>query len=226
MKAITIVLCLLFLCMGAWAQNGYKGGTMFQLKPDFSFGEDWELNTKLESRQVLFEGLNKDPFNNVFHYDRTDLEMVLNNKISPLGAIGAGYLIRLEDGKFIHRLIQQFSIAEDAIGLGIAHRFRTDETIDKNESTKYRLRYRMSMEKALNGSEVDPGELYLEFSNEYLQSIQSKEYNLEIRALAAVGFNFNDNNKLETGLDYRIENLFSGANRQLLWLNIAWSLSF
>src|SRR5690606_1179933 len=100
MKKTIIVLCLIFLCVEAWAQNGYKGGLMLQLKPDFSLGSDWKLNTKLESRQLLFEGLNQDPFHTMFQYERSDLEMVLSKKISSIGALGGGYLIRLKEDKF------------------------------------------------------------------------------------------------------------------------------
>lgn len=221
-----MALCLVFPCVDAWAQNGYKGGIMFQLKPDFSFGKDWKLNTKLESRQLLFEGLNKDPFHTTFQYERSDLEMVLSKKTSPTGAVGGGYLIRLDEGKFTHRFIQQYSISQSAWGMRLGHRFRTDETFERDESTRYRLRYRISMEKPLNGQEIDPGELYLNINNEYFQTLQDRAYSLEIRAMAALGFNFSDQSKLETGLEYRIEDLFLNSNTQLLWLNVAWYVSF
>lgn len=226
MRVLTILLGLSLLCIKVSAQSGYKGGAMFQLKPDFSFENDWKLNTKLESRQVLFEGLNKDPFQGVSRYERSDLEMVLSKKLSPLYSVGAGYLIRLEDGIVTHRFIQQFSIAQSLLGMRVGHRFRTDETFEGSESTKYRLRYRIGMEKPLNGQEVDPGEFYLEFNNEYLQSLQNKDYDLEVRVLAAVGFNFSDMNKLALGVDYRVEKIFSKSNKQLAWLNAAWYISF
>lgn len=225
MKAISIAFFFICYCMEAFAQSDYKGGVMFQLKPDFSFEKDWKLNTKLESRQLLFEGLNKDPFNSVFRYDRTDLEMVLSKKASASTSLGGGYLIRLENKSFIHRFIQQLSIAQNALGLRLGHRFRTDQTFEKENSPRYRLRYRLSAEKALNGQSVDPGELYLVANNEYLQTIQDKKYSLEIRVLAALGFNFSDKNKLEAGLDYRIEKLFLESTTQLTWFNIAWYIS-
>src|SRR3546814_11063084 len=78
--------------------------------------------------------------------------------------------LRLQDKSYIHRFIQQLSIAQNALGLRIGHRFRTDQTFEKESATRYRLRYRLSAEKALNGQNVDPGELYLVANNEYLQT--------------------------------------------------------
>src|SRR5690606_33535803 len=106
-----------------------------------------------------------------------------------------------------HRVIQQFSITQRLATSRLAHRFRTDQTFEKDEALQLRLRYRMSWEKALNGLEIDPKEFYLKLNNEYLGVLQDGEGNLEIRGLAAVGYIISDKNQIESGVDYRLENV-------------------
>ncbi len=219
---------LLLLCIGqiSFAQDSYTVGTLPQLNTSFSFEKDWKLNAKLESRQFLFQGLKGQALKYDPEYERADLEMVLTRSISSLTSAGGGYLIRLEDGKLIHRIIQQLAITQRFPAFRLAHRFRTDQTFESNEYTVYRLRYRASFERALNGFEIDPKEFYLKINNEYLGWMENGTPDLDIRGLAVIGYNISDDKKLETGIDYRGEALFSKDTEHLFWLNIALHLSF
>src|SRR5690606_26582727 len=123
----------------------------------------WKVNSKLEGRQIFF----KNPYpegESEFEFERADLEIVATRSLNT-GSIGGGYLIRRQDGNFIHRAIQQYSITQKLTALRISHRLRTDQTFEKDEDVQFRLRYRISFEKPLNGQEIDPKEFYLKFNN-------------------------------------------------------------
>lgn len=226
-RKIILLFILSLTSIIAFAQNEYKLGVISQLNADISFKKQWKLNTKLESRYILSEGLVISPsdFNN--HYERSDLELILTKKLNSIHTLGAGYLGRLkQNGDFIHRFIQQYAFIQKSGNTRIAHRFRTDQTFGKEEDFRFRLRYRISTDKALEGQTIDKKEFYLKFSNEYLGSYQNRDINLEIRVLGALGYNFDDSNKIEAGLDYRMEDMLSKTKTHLGWLNIGWYHSF
>src|SRR5690606_34314073 len=154
---------------------------------DYKFKNEWKINSKLEGRQLFFQ--NPFPENeNEVEFKRADLEIVASKDLNSSNAIGGGYLIRRENGAFIHRFIQQYTIKQKLPALNISHRFRTDQTFEKDQPDIYRLRYRISIEKPLKGPEVDVKEPYFKFNNEYFGYIEDSIGNLEIRGLAAIGY--------------------------------------
>lgn len=200
-------------------------GIIPQINVDFKVGGNWKVNSKLEGRQLFFQ--NPFPENeSEWEYERTDLEVVATRSLDAVKAIGGGYLIRFTENKFKHRLIQQYSITQNLLTSRLSHRFRLDQTFERNEPTSYRARYRISFEKPLNGLEIDPKEFYLKLNNEYFGSLQDNIGNLEIRALASIGYNLSDKNQIEAGIDYRAEDLINSAVTQKLFLNIGWYHSF
>jgi len=222
-KAYTLLLLIIFTGQISYAQN--EIGLLPLINADFKLGKDWKLNSKLEGRQLFFQ--NPFPENqSEFEFERADLEVVLSKNLNPSNAVGGGYLIRREGGNFLHRFIQQYSITQKLIALKISHRFRTDQTLERDQAPIFRLRYRISIEKPLNGQEIDPKELYLKFNNEYFGSLEDSKGNLEIRGLASLGFKLSDENKIEAGVDYRAEDLINSKTVHKLFLNIGWYHSF
>lgn len=219
------VVCILLICLGlkCYAQN--EIGLIPQINSDFKIGERWKVNSKLEGRQIFFK--NPYPAGQIEkEFDRLDVELIATKSIDPLHAFGGGYLIRRADNSFTHRFIQQFAITRKLLASRLSHRFRTDQTFEKNESVQWRLRYRISWEKPLNGFEIDPGEFYLKLNNEYLGILQDSKGDLEIRGLASVGYDISDKNKVETGIDYRVENLINSDPTHRLFLSIGLYHSF
>jgi len=218
-----ILFILLILSTSTYAQN--QIGLLPQINADFKMGDGWKLNSKLEGRQLFFQ----NPFpegQSELEFERLDLEIVATKSLNPANALGAGYLIRRQGGIFKHRFIQQFSITQKLLSSRLAHRIRTDQTLEEGEAVQLRLRYRIGWEKPLNGLELDPKEFYLKFSNEYLGSLQDQIGNLEIRGLASLGYNISDNNQLETGIDYRVEKLINSKSVHKAFLNIGFYHSF
>lgn len=221
-KIGVLIFLFAFTTLNSYAQN--QIGLLPQINVDFKIGNDWKVNSKLEGRQLFFQ----NPFpegENEAEFERMDLELVATKKLNQSGSIGGGYLIRRQDGKFLHRAIQQYSITQKLVALRLSHRFRTDQTFEKDEAAKFRLRYRISIEKPLNGQEIDPKEFYLKLNNEYFGSLKSSKANLEIRGLASLGYSLSDKNKIETGIDYRAEELIKAKTVHKLFLNIAWYYS-
>ncbi|MHA4846091.1 DUF2490 domain-containing protein [Flavitalea antarctica] len=220
-----IIFCLLIGTRGLHSQENYLAGLLTQLNVNYSLPRDLKLNMKLESRQIFSEKETFKEASNNYRYERTDLHFVLTKKISADNSIGGGYLIRMQEGLFIHRFIQQFTSARKLDFFTLAHRVVLDETFEKDLPTQVRLRYRLGLEKALNGRSIDPKEFYLKINNEYLGIWTNAVTDLEIRASGALGYSFRDNNKLELGFEYRINEFYTAAKEQQFWITLAWYIS-
>src|SRR5690606_6888745 len=107
-------------------------------------GTAWKVNAKFENRFTLHQNPSGDTGGRT-GYESTGLEaLVIRNK-GHLKNLGIGYLIRRsdKDGSFLHRVMQQYSLGQELDGLQLAHRFRADQTFEKDEPIQYRLRYRI-----------------------------------------------------------------------------------
>jgi len=85
------------------------------------------------------------------------------------------------------------------------------------------LRYRVSVQKPLNGEKIDKKELYLKIGNEYVWNISSE--NFELRFSPYLGYKIDKKNKLEIGTEYRVNNLLSSLNKHRFWLRTTWYIS-
>ncbi|MCE6992502.1 DUF2490 domain-containing protein [Dyadobacter sp. CY323] len=226
MRALVFVFLLFFILpVAVSGQSDYRAGSLSQINVNFKVLQNWKLNTKLETRQIFSEKEPEALASHRFRYERTDLSAVLTTKLSADNTLGGGYLVRLEDKKFTHRLIQQFNNVKNLDLVSIAHRIVTDETFSSGEPAEIRLRYRLGLEKPLNGLQIDPKEFYAKFNNEYLGIWSTKQTDLEIRGLLALGYNATDNNKVELGLEYRVSGFSETVRAQQFWLSIGWFIS-
>ncbi len=223
MKTTIVSFLLTIISLAAIAQSSYTGGVQLEVKPNISFQNDWKLNGRLASRTLFFEGSRTQSFNSIADYERTELELILTKKTSSSISLGGGYLIRNQRGAIKHRLIQQFSVANKYNNLNLTHRFRFDETFQTNKSTLYRFRYRIGLDKPLSR---ESGKMSFFLNNEYIPSLQNKEFELEIRLLPGIGYKLNENNKIEAGIDFRIENILKDSHKQIYLLYLSWSPSF
>ncbi|MCF0040438.1 DUF2490 domain-containing protein [Dyadobacter fanqingshengii] len=219
--------CLLYIIIPvtALSQANYRAGTLSQINVNVKVAETWKLNTKLETRQIFSSKKPEALASHRFDYERTDLNFILTKKVSADNTVGGGYLIRLEDGRFTHRFIQQFNHVKNLEVLSVAHRIVADETFSADNSPEFRLRYRLGLEMPLNGQQIDPKEFYGKINNEYLGIFSNSDPDLEIRGLAAIGYNASDNNKIELGLEYRVNEFNTQTKAQQFWLTIAWFVS-
>lgn len=206
----------------AFAQSSFQTGLLPSINFNKGISEDWSLNFKIESRQLLKDGFfrNKNEFD--YDYLLTDFTTITSKKIGLNNAISFGYTLRVADKDLVHRFIQQITLTKRYSSMRLGHRFSTDQTFAHDRSVQFRVRYRLTAELPLNGQSVDPKEFYIKINNEYLNVFQNKDYDLELRLVPLLGYNFNDNNKLETGLDYRLSSFIHTGSRSSFWLSINW----
>lgn len=224
-KVFIIASVLIFGALPAFSQERYVAGTLPQVNVNFSLPKKFKLNTKLESRQLFAERELNEPGNNRFRYERTDLALVLTKKASLNSTLGGGYLIRLEDHQFVHRFIQQANLVNDLALITVAHRFVVDETFRQTEPLEVRARYRLSLEKALNGREIDAHEMYVKVNNEYLGIWSSNRTDLEIRGSLALGYNAINDTKIELGFEYRVNEFDQPRQAHQYWATVSWFIT-
>ncbi len=195
-------------------------GLLPSLNLNSKLKNDWSINTKIESRQLLQSGIINVDVDKEYQYVLTDFSLILAKKVGLNSRIAAGYLLRFEEGELIQRFIQQYAIVQRMPGFRLAHRFVSDQTFSESEKPELRLRYRITSEMPLNGESVDPGEFYLKINHEYLNSFQGLQYDLEIRLIPFIGYDLNDRFKIETGLDYRVDSFLDNNTRHSFWLSL------
>lgn len=206
----------------ALAQNSYLAGGLPSVNFNYKLKKAWSVNFKLESRQLLKAGVFTDNSDINYEYVLTDYSFIAAKKIGLNSKISGGYLIRFRNGEVIHRLIQQYTITQKLSRFRLSHRLVTDQTISPVEATEYRLRYRLASEIPLNGESVDPQECYLKISNEYLNSLKNRDYDLEVRLVPMFGYIINEHHKIELGLDYRVKSFLDQNTRHSFWTCLNW----
>lgn len=222
MKCFLSILSVISCLSVALGQSNFEAGLLPSININKRISEGWSQNFKVESRQVLIEGLFREKSEFDYHYVLTDFTAITSKKVGLNNAISAGYTLRLVDGEIVHRLIQQFTLTKRYTSMRLAHRFSTDQTFEPNTSMEFRVRYRLTTEFPLNGQSVDPKEFYVKINHEYLNQFQAKDYDLEVRLVPLLGYSFNDDNKLEGGLDYRLSSFLNDSSSSRFWLSINW----
>ncbi len=213
-RSILFLLLLLIWGSNAFTQSNALIGLLPSVNINKKLQRDWSLNFKAESRQALFH----DGF--AYDYLLTDLSLAAATKTGINTTIAAGYLIRLDGEAVRHRAFQQLSIVKRYSYFRLSHRFSSDQTFQQGDDAEYRLRYRITSEIPLEGRTVDPGEFFLKLNNEYLNSLEGKEYDLEIRGATFIGYAISSLSKLELGLDYRIDSFLGGLPRNRFWIGV------
>ncbi len=207
------------------AQGTYEIGVLpeFNLGIDLSkvWGIDVELAPRLETHTGDFGGASDTDV----YFGLLDVTAVFNRTIAVDAKLGLGYLSRFEADVITHRLIQQYSFTVPYYGFRIGHRFRIDETFTPDEAVEFRARYRLSSDISLNGEFIDAGEVYFKIGNEYVGSLQDDHTDLEIRFVPSLGYYFDDANKFEVGVDYRIDSFLDSTANHRFWLNVGYYLS-
>lgn len=128
---------------------------------------------------------------------------------------GGGYLVRIDQDRTMHRLVQQFTWSGSARAWKVGHRARLDQNFWAEEMAVYRGRYRVTGVRALQGGQVDAGEWYLKVGTEGVQWKMPGEWVTEGRGRLGVGFRGVQRGAVELALDYRRSRVKNEA-----WLNL------
>lgn len=204
----------ILLVYTAKAQSSYQLGLLPSLNINKKLPKDWALHFKAESRQFLYQ----EDFS--YDYALTDVALLASTRVRFNTRITMGYMVRIDGEEVKSRTIQQVSFARRNPHVNLAHRIAMDQTFSSSEDTELRFRYRLSSEIPLEGESLDPGEFFLKVSNEYINSFQGSDYDLEIRGATFVGYALLPSSKLELGLDYRASSFLVGQMRNRFWIGI------
>ena len=199
--------------------------TQYGFAPTINFNkklsENEKLNFNISSREL---GFDEGEFS--LQHAQTEFSLVSSTKLSLHGTLALGYSYTdRRTGGNSHNLIQQFTISNIFGSFRLGHRIATDQAFGGNRDTRFRLRYRLSCQLPLSGQSVNRNEFYIKVNNEYLNQIQESNYNLQIRLASHLGFEFNDNNKVELGIEYRAGSLVREQAQHLTLLRLIWFVS-
>lgn len=224
-KRLIISLLLLLAFCEIRAQSRYRVGPLPSINLNQKINSDWRLNVKVESRQFLRVGRFGQPSKAEFEYERMDVSAISSRKAGANSKLAGGIMLRQRGRQFLFRSIQQYSIVRPRNGYRLGHRFSADQTFEAEVPVLYRFRYRIGADFALNGQAVDRREFYGKLTNEYLAVLQGADIDLEIRLVPSIGYAYTDNNKLELGLDYRLDSIFTPNLRSNFWISLGWYIS-
>ncbi|MEK9613199.1 MAG: DUF2490 domain-containing protein [Flavobacteriaceae bacterium] len=183
--------------------------------------KEFAFNLKIQSREELKRGefSTYQPVN--FKHQLIDIETLFSKKISFKSKLLLGYMIRFKDGDLLHRILQQWIVKHSFSSVTFAHRLATDQTMGNSVSFQFRLRYRFTAVIPLNGQIVDAKEFYLKNSTESLLSFSDGKQNFDQRLIPFIGYEFNDRQKLEFGLNYLVRAQSERINNTF-WIGINW----
>jgi hypothetical protein len=214
--------CSLILANPVWAQDTYQLGALPSVNFNYKLQKGWYTNVKMESRQAFTSGRFAHETDARYRYILTDFSVLLAKKVGLNARVAGGYLLRFREGHTVHRFIQHYSVVQRLNGYRLAHRIVFDQTFSAQQPGVFRLRYRLASEIPLNGESADPREFYFKLSNEYLNSLESQEYDLEIRLVPLLGYIFSPAHKIEIGLDYRVNTFLIGQGHHDFWTSVNW----
>ncbi len=221
---IILVFCALGMPVLLQSQDSYEIGLLPKINLSTKLSEDYNLNFKIERRDSYKQGFSDGSTNNSYDHELMDYGATFVRNVGLKNRIGLGLLFRFHNGDWQHRITQQF-IFNSLTKLKLSHRFVLDQTFSGTSET-YRMRYRASISKALNGDVLDSGETYLKLSSEWLNIFRSDDYEGEFRLLPTLGYVLSDHSKIELGLDYRVGGLFNATLEQSYYLAFNWYYSF
>ena len=223
-KLLPYILLILGYSSCTLAQSNNTIGFLPKITLSNEIHQKIKLVNSLESRQSFYnDHLNPE---NQYQYILTDITNILSFRAGNGIKLNLGYLFRIREGEVFHRSIQQLTFITTSEGIRLAHRIATDQTFNANRLPLFRLRYRITLEKPLNGLRVDNREFYLKINNEYLGSLMGSKSDVEIRVVPFVGYELNKKNKVEIGMDYRIDDFInSKGSDHAIWLAVNWYIS-
>ncbi len=203
------------------AQNKTSAGVLPKTVISVKLPKNLKLVNIIELREVFFEKTDGSDVEFNYNHKLTDISALISLKRTPYKSFALGYRMRAEGNNLSHQIIQQFSVVQNLNASRVGHRLSADQTF-KSDIISYRFRYRLSFEKPLNGNKIDPNEFYIKAGTEYLMKLSDNITSSEIRAVSLLGYEIEDSNKIEIGLDYRISNFLNKISDNAIWLNIGW----
>ncbi|WP_299062380.1 DUF2490 domain-containing protein [uncultured Polaribacter sp.] len=197
------------------AQSNFEAGFL----PKIIFSTKIDAKTKwvnsIESRTIVFDETYQ------FSHNLVDLSSIYSLKSGLNHSFNLGYILRFRGKETIHRTFQHYNFVSDFLSLKIGNRIAFEQFYQVDDNVTFRTRYQASVQKPLNGEKVDVKEFYLKLGNEYLTDFND----LEIRFTPYLGYQISKIDKLEFGLDYRVNDFITSTAQNNLWFRTTWYIS-
>ena len=221
---------VIFLCVVIFssiklnAQENWTGFWQPQAALDYDVTPNYGHNFSIAYRSFLLQedefGLNSRQLD-VAHFSKFSIQD--NQSI----ALGIQYRFRdiFEDASNELRFTQQFNVTYRPLTIRYGHRLRSEQRITRN-LTVHRFRYRFAVDFPLKGQKLDIGEPYFAGNVEQLLSVargHSSQYDFRING--QLGWELDKGLKLQTGLEYRMEQFTASQVEHILFLLTSVQLS-
>jgi hypothetical protein len=199
--AFAIVLCSYTVS----AQNDFT--TFFEplFAVNHKVNDAYKVNFATKARNYVYR--NED-----FEFKMRQFELIhfstysLNSNHSLSGGIMYRFRENFEGRSNELRLTQQYNYAYRPNVVRFGHRLRTEQRIT-TDRTVHRFRYRFTIDFPLQGEKLDVGEAYFVSNVESLWSVtEAKLPEFDQRFTTQIGWQWTENIKFQTGLEYRFEN--------------------
>ncbi|KQC30930.1 hypothetical protein AAY42_14295 [Flagellimonas eckloniae] len=219
---------LFFICFlglsSLKAQDNLTGFLQPQVAINYDVSNTYSHNFSLAHRGYFIK-------NGDSGYEARQIDLVHFSKFSLSDnqslAFGVQYRFRniFEDESDEIRLTQQFNFSKRPFVVRLGHRFRTEQRITK-ALTVHRFRYRFAVDFPLKGEVLNIGEPYFIGTFENLLSVaksNSPEY--DTRISGQVGWQLQEGLKLQTGIEYRMEDYASDFPQNVFFVLTSLQLS-
>jgi hypothetical protein len=199
----------------------FRSGLLGELAVAGKITNHWAFAIKGSSLHDMLDGVASPAFD--YDHVQSDVQFFAEFNKHPYWKYALGYHSLLVADGLAHRYILQLAHVKKHASWRVGNRFRFDQTLLNTVSPRYRVRYRIALEKPLSGMKLDPGEYYLLLSSEPILQLQSSIFNAEHRLGISIGRVLSNDSKLEVGLDYRNRNMLTRFSHRAL-LRVGWFL--
>ena len=218
MKLKLAIIVFQLVLAGAFAQTNLKIGFLPKINTSYKFNKSIKWVNSVESREVFYED------NWRLKHSLIDVASILSFKTFFNQSLNLGYIIRFRDGDVIHRSLQHYNFVTKSDAYRIGQRIGFEQEYFNDMSPRFRVRYRIVYERALNGSKIDLKEFYIKLGTEGIYNFSKEE--LEFRLLPNLGYEVSKSDKIEFGIDSRWANFLDSGLDNDNWLRVTWYKSF
>mgnify|MGYP001045528687 CR=1 FL=1 len=208
-----------FILVMPWcfAQHNFETfgetGLVFNKK----FSNSFKMNYALRTRYFLYKEQD-------FFLENRQIDLVtfstFNLNYNKSLSLGVQYRFRENfDGASNElRLTQQYNFIKKNLFWRFGHRFRLEQRIFTNNAI-FRQRYRFTVDRPLNGEQLDVGEAYIILSMEGLLSLTTLSApEIDHRTTTQLGFQLTERTKIQLGFEYRFEKFNINTEEKLFIL--------
>lgn len=200
------------------AQKGHTTGSLNGMRIGWNWSEKRKFVAGFESRIHFTERI---------QYIRSELSLASSHRLPKGQQYSYGYLWIFGEDLQLHRTFHQISFNRRNSSYIAAHRILLDGTFGPKVLPRFRVRYRWTVVRPLAGFQMNDREFYLKVNHEVIQDFKEASYDLEIRWVPLLGYQWTKNNKIEGGLDYRINSWIKGSPaKQLFRSSLTWYRTF